>query len=161
MSRASASSAAVSARAWDPLTFLLLNKVVSSIVGGGIAVGSRKAFQSTTTESLEASKKVYNGTTLYRLGTNGVSKTGAEAQYWSLENPLSMSAEAYAKKYGVNLKNVQNADFVETATLKSGAKYITREAPTMQGAPAGAGGGVEAVVQQGGTTGNVITPIKR
>ena len=81
-----------SARAWDPLVFLLLNKVVSSIVGEGIAVGSRKAFQSTTIESLEASKKVYNGSTLYRLGTNGVSKTGAEAQYWSLENPLSMSA---------------------------------------------------------------------
>ncbi len=72
-----------------------------------------------------------------------------------------MSAEAYAKKYGVSLNNVKNADFIETATLKNGANYITREAPTMQGAPAGAGGGIEAVVEKGGTIGNVITPIKR
>ena len=149
-----------SARAWDPLAFLLMNKVVSSIVSAGVSVGARTAYQSTTIEALESSQKVYNGTTLYRLGTTGISKTGAEAQYWSLENPLSMSAEAYAKKYGVSLENVKNADFIETATLKQGAKYITREAPTMPGAPAGAGGGVEAVVQQGGTTGNVVTPIK-
>jgi len=149
-----------SARAWDPLMFLLLNKVVSSIVGIGITTTWGKAIQSTTAEALEASKKVYNGTTLYRLGTAGKSATGADAQFWSLENPLAMSAEQYAKKYGVPLANVKNATFVETATLKDGAKYITREAPLAPGAPAGSGGGVEAVVSQGGTTGNVITPIK-
>jgi hypothetical protein len=150
-----------SARVWDPLTFLLLNKVVSSIVGIGITTPWGKAVQSTTAEALEASKKVYNGTTLYRLGTTGKSATGTEAQFWSLENPLSMSAEAYAKKYGIPLANVKNATFVETATLKNGAQYVTREATIAPGAPAGAGGGVEAVVQQGGTTGNVITQIKR
>jgi hypothetical protein len=36
---------------------------------------------------------VANGTTIYRPGTTGVSKTGAEAQFWVLENPLSMSVE--------------------------------------------------------------------
>jgi hypothetical protein len=150
-----------SARLWDPLVFLLVNKVVSSVFTGTIGTAQGKAMQSTSTEALEGSQKVYNGTTLYRLGTNGQSKTGAEAQYWSLENPLSMSAEEYAKKYGIRLSRVQNADFVETATLKNGAKYITREAPVEQGAPAGAGGGIEAVVEKGGTIGNVITPIKR
>jgi len=56
---------------------------------------------------------------------------------------------------------VQNANFVETATLKNGASYITREAPPAPGAPAASGGGIEAVVEEGGTRGNVITPIKR
>jgi RHS repeat-associated protein len=154
-------SVQASARAWDPLALLLVNKVVSSIVSQGIATGTRTAYQSTTVESLEASQKVYNGATLYRLGTSGVSKTGSEAQFWSLENPLTMSAEEYAKKYGIKLSNVKNADFIETATLRPGAKYITRQAPTMEGAPAGAGGGMEAVVEKGGTIGNVITPIKR
>jgi RHS repeat-associated protein len=150
-----------SARAWDPVTFLLLNKVVSSIIGVGIKTPWGKAIQSTSADALSASKKVYNGTTLYRLGTAGKSATGADAQFWSLENPLSMSAEAYAKKYGVPLQNVQNATFVETATLKRGASYITREAPIAPGAPAGAGGGIEAVVERGGTTGNIITQVKR
>jgi len=154
-------TAQASARAWDPLTFILLNKIVGSVIGERILTGYGKATQSTVIEALEASKKVYNGTTLYRLGTTGKSATGTEAQFWSLENPLSMSAEAYAKKYGVPLVNVQNATFIETATLKQGAKYITRPAPTAVEAPAGAGGGIEAVVQRGGTTGNVITPIKR
>ena len=138
-----------------------MNKVISSIVGGSITTAFGKATQSTTVESLKASQKVYNGTTFYRLGTAGKSATGTEAQFWSLENPVTMGAEAYAKKYGVPLANVKNATFVETATLKEGAKYITREAPIAPGAPAGSGGGVEAVVQQGGTTGNVITQIKR
>lgn len=69
---------------------------------------------------MEASKKVFTGTRLYRLGTTGKSATGADAQFWSLENPLTMGAEEYAKKYGIPLKNVQNTDFVETAILKDG-----------------------------------------
>jgi hypothetical protein len=150
-----------SARAWDPLVFLLVNRVISSVVKSSVVTSFGKAIQSTTAEALEASKKVFNGTRLYRLGTTGKSETGADAQFWSLENPLSMSAEAYAKKYGVPLKNIENADFVETAILKDGAKYITREAPIAPGAPAGAGGGIEAVVEKGGTAANVITPIKR
>lgn len=50
---------------------------------------------------------------------------------------------------------------MESATLKEGAKFVTREAPIAPGAPAGAGGGIEAVVEEGGTVGNKITPIKR
>lgn len=149
------------ARAWDPLVFLLVNRLVNSIVQSSIVTSFGKAVQSMTAEALEASKKVFNGTKLYRLGTMGKSVTGTEAQFWSLENPLTMSAEEYAKKYGVPLENVKKADFVETAILKDGAKYITREAPIAPGAPAGSGGGIEAVVEKGGTSANVITPIKR
>jgi hypothetical protein len=47
-----------------------------------------------------------------------------------------MGAEEYAKKYGIPLQNVKNATFVETATLKAGAKYITKEASMAPGAPA-------------------------
>jgi hypothetical protein len=149
----------VSSRVWDPVVAALLGKVVTSILPAGISTPYGQALQSTTVEALEGSQEVGNGATLYRLGTSGESKTGAEAQYWSLENPLAMSYEEYAKKYGIKLSRVQNADFVETATLRNGAKYITREAPVEQGAPAGAGGGIEAVVEQGGTTGNKIIPI--
>jgi hypothetical protein len=76
-----------------------------------------------------------------------------------LENPLT-NPEIYAKKYGVPLANVKNADFIETAVIKPDGKFITREAPTAPGAAPGAGGGVEVVVEQGGTTGNVVKPIK-
>ena len=119
------------------------------------------AYQEVTAGTNAAMEAVESGATLYRIGTKGLSKEGAEAQFWSLENPLSMGAEEYAKKYGIKLSRIQNANFVETATLKKGAKFITRKAPVEQGAPAGAGGGIEAVVETGGTTGNVIIPIKR
>jgi RHS repeat-associated protein len=156
-----ASQIQVSARVWDPVTYLLVNKVVSMVVGISVSTPHGKVVQSRSGESLQAAQEVYNGKTLYRLGTTGKSATGANAQYWSLENPLTMSAEEYAKKYGISLDNVKNADFVEVATLKSGVKYVTREAPIAPGAPAGAGGGIEAVVEKGGTTGNLIIPIKR
>ncbi len=57
-----------SARAWDPLLLLLVNKVVTSVFTGAVTTAQGKAIQSTTTEALENSQKVYNGTTLYRLG---------------------------------------------------------------------------------------------
>jgi RHS repeat-associated protein len=149
-----------SARAWDPLMPILFNKIVQSVIAAGVLTPYERALQSTSAEALQASKNVFNGTTLYRLGTTGMSKTGADAQFWSLENPLAMGLEEYAKKYGIPLKNLEKANFLETATLKQGASYITREAPIAPGAPAGSGGGIEAVVEQGGTTGNVIIPIQ-
>jgi hypothetical protein len=59
-----------------------------------------------------------------------------------------MGAEAYAKKYGVPLANVKNADFIETAVVKPGGSFVTREAPIAPGSPAGSGGGIEVVVPQ-------------
>jgi len=52
----------------------------------------------------------------------------------------------YAAKYGIPAENMA-FDFVETATLKSGASFITREAP---GLGANAGGAIEVVVNPGG-----------
>ncbi len=134
---------------------------VNGVNAASVTTPYGEALQSTTAAATQGAENVANGATLYRLGTTGASKTGAEAQFWSLENPLTMTAEAYAKKYGIKLSRVQNADFIETATVKNGAKYITREAPVEQGAPEGAGGGIEAVVEQGGTAGNKITPVNR
>jgi hypothetical protein len=42
----------------------------------------------------------------------------------------------------------------------AGANFITREAGKAPGSP-NTGTGIEAVVQEGGTTNNVITPIKK
>jgi len=58
------------------------------------------------------------------------------------------------------LENIKNADFVETAKLKKGAKFITREAGDAPGST-NTGRGIEVVVEKGGTTKNVVTPIKK
>jgi RHS repeat-associated protein len=116
------------------------------------------AKQSLSKKAILSALEVKEGATLYRIGTKGISNTGAEAQFWSLENPL-LEPLKYSEKYNVPLKNIQNADFIETATLKKGAKFITREAGSATGS-ANIGKGIEAVIERGGTTNNVIKPIK-
>ncbi len=81
--------------------------------------------------------------TLYRGGVLGRSAGQPDAQFWSLENPLSPE---YAARYGIPAENV-TFDFVETATLRPGALFITREAP---GLGANTGGAIEIVVDPGG-----------
>jgi len=108
---------------------------------------------------MKAAANVTQGNTLYRIGTTGVSAQGAEAQFWSLENPL-LDPEGYAKKYNVPLENIQNADFIETAILKKDANFVTTEAGSAPGS-ANTGKGIEVVVDPGGTTNNVVTPIKK
>ena len=66
----------------------------------------------------------------------------------------------WAKKYNVPVENIKNADFIETATLKKEANFITREAGDAPGS-ANSGKGIEVVVDKGGTTNNVIVPIKK
>lgn len=124
----------------------------------GVTTPYEIAQQSATVKALEAVEKVKNGATLYRIGTTGKSAQGASAQFWTLENPLLNPVE-YAKKYNVPWKNIKNADFIETATLKSDANFITREAGYAPGS-INTGNGIEAVIEQGGTTNNVITPVK-
>jgi hypothetical protein len=119
----------------------------------------RVSKQSLSVSAIKAAADVTQGKTLYRIGTKGVSAQGAEAQFWSLENPL-LDPEGYAKKYNVPLENIQNADFMETATLKKDANFVTTEAGTAPGS-ANTGKGIEVVVDQGGTTNNVVTPIKK
>lgn len=88
-------------------------------------------------------KAVENGATLYRIGTTGKSQA-AEAQFWSLENPLSAG---YAQRYGIPASNIKNANFIETATLKPGTPFVTRPAPAVG---ANKGGGIEVVVPESG-----------
>ena len=66
---------------------------------------------------------------LYRIGTTGKSQA-SEAQFWSLEHPLS---SGYASKYGLPAGNVSSANFIEAATLKPGASFVTRPAPAVGG----------------------------
>ncbi len=117
------------------------------------------AKQSLSIGALKAAAETKSGKTLYRIGTTGKSQQGAAAQYWSLENPLA-DPEGYAKKYNVPIENIQKADFIETATLKKDANFITREAGKAPGS-GNTGKGIEIVIEKGGTSNNVITPIKK
>lgn len=76
-------------------------------------------------------------------GTTGKSQA-AEAQFWSLQHPLSAG---YASRYGLPAENALKANFIEAATLRSGTSFITRPAPGMG---ANVGGGIEVVVPSGG-----------
>jgi hypothetical protein len=106
-----------------------------------IATPYGRAYQSATAAAAEARTAAQQGATLYRGGVLGRS-AGPEAQFWSLENPLS---PGYAAKFGIPAENVA-FDFVETATLRPGATFITREAP---GLGANGGGAIEVVVNPG------------
>jgi hypothetical protein len=105
-----------------------------------------EALQEMTAEALKVRAKADNGATLYRVGTRGRSQTGAQAQFWSHENPLS---PGYAERYGIPPENLKNMDFLETATLKEGTNFITRKAPSYGSNP---GGAIEVVVPEGGVT---------
>ena len=146
----------------DVLTAYILSKGlgnIKSFVANTVKTDWAIAKQSLTVGALKGAVEAKNGATLYRIGTTGKSVQGATAQFWSLENPL-LDPEGYAKKYNIPLENIKNADFVETAKLKKGAKFITREAGDAPGST-NTGRGIEVVVEKGGTTKNVVTPIKK
>jgi len=102
------------------------------------------AKQSVTKLAIEASKNVETGVKLYRIGKLGQSHA-AEAQFWSLENPLNIkNLKDFAKKYGIPEENLKGSDlFVEIGKLKSGSPFISREAP---GFGNNIGGDIEIVV---------------
>jgi len=119
------------------------------------------AAQATSVEALAVRSAVESGGKLYKIGKFGKSET-TEAQFWATENPL-INPKAYAKKYGVPVENIMNADFVEIGTLKPGTNFITRPAPPAPGSPAGSGGGIEVVTPANGVqleSFHVITPKK-
>jgi hypothetical protein len=68
----------------------------------------------------------------------------SEAQFWSLEYPLS---PGFAARYGIPAENVTRANFIEAATLRPGTPFVTRVAPPVGTNP---GGGIEVVVPEGG-----------
>jgi uncharacterized protein RhaS with RHS repeats len=111
------------------------------------------AEQSNSPEAIVAREQVENGAILYKLGTMRKSETET-SQFWALENPLSNPD--YANKYGIPQQNVDNSDFIMTATLKPESKFITRPAP-----PVGenAGGGIEVVVPKGGVNINSFSTL--
>src|SRR5690606_13592132 len=102
------------------------------------------AKQSTTKLAIEASENVEKGSKLYRIGKLGQSNA-AEAQFWSLENPLDIKdIKDFAKKYGIPEENLKGSDlFVEIGKPKTGSPYISREAPGFGNNP---GGDIEIVV---------------
>ncbi|MBP7393003.1 MAG: hypothetical protein KA945_04110 [Zoogloea sp.] len=53
----------------------------------------------------------------------------------------------YASRYGIPAKNESNSNFIETATVKPGTAFVTRQAPAAGENP---GGGIEVVVPSGG-----------
>ena len=146
----------------DVLTGYLSSKGLGnlkSFIANTVKTDWSIAKQSLSVGALKGAAEAKGGATLYRIGTTGKSAQGAAAQFWSLENPLA-DPEAYATKYNVPLENVKNADFIETATLKKGSNFVTREAGAAPGS-ANTGKGIEVVVDKGGTTNNLITPIKK
>jgi RHS repeat-associated protein len=103
------------------------------------------AVQNTTSAAMAAREQVQAGATLWRVGTMGKS-FGADGQFWSLEWPLN---PGYPGRYGMPPENVLKANFIESATLKEGASFVTRQAPpSLDGV--NPGGGIEAVVDPGG-----------
>ncbi len=67
----------------------------------------------------------------------------AQGQFWALESP---TAPGFAQRYGIPEANVQNANMIESGTLKPGAQFITRPAP---GVGTNGGGAIEVVVPSG------------
>jgi RHS repeat-associated protein len=127
----------------EVVSALALDGVLRGVGVAGVQTPYGIAKQSQTASALAARTEVSNGTTLYRVGTTGRSQT-SEAQFWSLEHPLS---SGYAQRYGLPTQNVQNANFIEAATLKPGTSFVTRTAPAVG---TNQGGGIEAVVPSGG-----------
>lgn len=92
---------------------------------------------------MAARGQVSEGATLWRTGTTGRSAAG-EAQFWSLEHPLT---PGFASRYGVPAQNIKNANFIESATIRPGTPFVTRQAPAVG---QNLGGGIEVVVPEGG-----------
>jgi RHS repeat-associated protein len=109
----------------------------------GIKTDYGIAKQSMHHDALSARTRVNKGAKLYRMGTTGKSDA-AEAQFWSLEHPLT---PGYAQRHGIPPANMSKANFIETATLKPGTPFVTRPAPGYGTNP---GGGIEVVTPRGG-----------
>lgn len=107
------------------------------------------AEQSFTFDALQARRQVEEGALLYKLGTRNKSFTGEDSQYWSLENPIT--TPNYTERYGLYRQNYENANFIERATMRRGADFITRESPPPPPDPSTGftpkGGGMEIVVE--------------
>ena len=108
--------------------------ISSSVAENGIRTPYGIAKQTYSQSALEAIDKVKGGAKLYRVGTLNQSQA-AEAQFWSLENPTTITdIKVFAQKFGIPVENLQSGSyFIEVGTLKSNTIFITREAPGIGG----------------------------
>jgi len=121
---------------------LIKNAVQAAATRTSMAIKTTRevAKQSTSPAAVAARGQVERGATLYRSGKT-LDSGAAEAQYWSLEHP---NTPGYAFKYGLP---TEGHNFLEMATLKPGAQFVTREAP---GVGSNMGGGIEVIVEKSG-----------
>lgn len=112
------------------------------------------ALQSGSEAAMVARNAVEKGAPLYRGGSLGKSNTGPTSQFWSMENP---TGPRYAQRYGIPESNTP-FDFVETARIKPGAQFVTREAP---GLGANGGGAIEVVIEENGVVIDAFSSFKR
>ncbi len=118
--------------------------VSAEVVGArGIATSRGLVTQATSDAALAARAQVSEGATLWRMGTTGRSAAG-EGQFWSLEHPLTPD---FASRYGIPAENIKSWNFIESATLRPGTPFVTRQAPAVG---QNLGGGIEVVVPEGG-----------
>ncbi|MFZ9596319.1 MAG: hypothetical protein ACO3A2_09605 [Bdellovibrionia bacterium] len=108
--------------------------------------------QDMTSKSLLARQRVLDGAMIYRIGTREISQAGRGAQFWSLEHPLL--TPNFAGKYGIPPENVSQANFIERARVRPGAKFITQPAA---GVGQNLGGGIEVVVPGNGTSIEILS----
>jgi RHS repeat-associated protein len=94
-------------------------------------------FQSDSPEALAAREVVSEGAPLFKIGTMDESFTN-EAQFWSLENPLT--TPNYAQNYG--LPGSKPPNFVQSGFLKPGQGFITKPADAIG---QNSGGAIEVV----------------
>src|SRR5205085_1073862 len=90
-------------------------KIVDSARHIRIATPHGDAIQAMTRDALLARTQVAEGRSIYRIGMRGQSNTGREAQFWSLEHPLT--TPNFGQKYGIPEGNLRNIDFVETGII--------------------------------------------
>ncbi|MDQ2657927.1 MAG: fibronectin type III domain-containing protein [Bacteroidota bacterium] len=128
-------------------------KVIAKISNEGLSIKVPEkhgtwALQSTSLKAINTLDKANNGAPVYRVGTTNIS-SAAEAQYWSLENPLDFKdIKAFAMKYGIPEENLKPGNvFVEIGTIKKNIPHITRETP---GFGFNVGGNIEVVVPENG-----------
>lgn len=110
------------------------------------------ASQEMTPEALSLRQQIEEGNIMYKLGTRGKSNTGGDSQFWSTENPNN---PGYGDKYAMPPDNFKNFDFIERATIKPGADFITRRVADYtdpKTTQVFKGDGYEIVVRESATT---------
>jgi len=116
--------------------------------------GVERIEQANTRESLDARESVKNGITLYKVGGQH-SRQNEESQFWSTRDPR-VDPAGFLQETGA-YSRIEQITFIETATLRPGADFVTRPAAPNPSV-FGSGGAVEVVTQWGGTQGNQIIP---